>query len=123
MRQVSRILRVGAAHWDSVGRTDRQLTVGDDVAGRVERRPGGVALNVALGLAHHGLPVGRVFAAVCAAVLSEKPDATFTQLGRVGRGVGSLAHSGHLGEFYSPGNPGRFNLADARRIIETWRID
>ncbi len=49
------VLCIGAAHWDVIGRATSRLAAGDDVAGRVMRRPGGVALNVAIGLARHGL--------------------------------------------------------------------
>ena len=52
-----RVLCIGASHWDVIGQTKTRLTIGDDVAGRIERRLGGVALNVALGLARHGHPV------------------------------------------------------------------
>ena len=57
------MLCIGASHWDVIGRTGEDLSVGDDVAGRIEHRPGGVASNVALGLARHGCPVG-----LCSAV-------------------------------------------------------
>ncbi len=53
----------GGAHWDVVARADRPLPSGADVPGTVERRPGGVALNVARGLARRGRPV-RLAAAV-----------------------------------------------------------
>ena len=56
-------LCIGAAHWDIIGRADRRLVRGDDVPGRIIRRAGGVAMNVALGLAALGCPVG-----LCAAV-------------------------------------------------------
>jgi sugar/nucleoside kinase (ribokinase family) len=56
-------LCVGAANWDIIGRTGTQLALGGDVAGRVERCPGGVALNIALGLARHGVSVS-----LCSAV-------------------------------------------------------
>lgn len=56
-------LCVGAAHWDIVGRANTGVQPGDDVPGRIEKRPGGVALNVALGLAAHGCKVN-----LCAAV-------------------------------------------------------
>ncbi|MEO0624882.1 MAG: PfkB family carbohydrate kinase [Pseudomonadota bacterium] len=48
------ILCVGAAHWDILGRASAPVAVGDDLPGRVEQRPGGVALNIALGLAALG---------------------------------------------------------------------
>jgi pseudouridine kinase len=44
-------LCVGAMHWDVVARAARAVGPGDDAPGRVMRRPGGVALNVALALA------------------------------------------------------------------------
>ncbi|MEO1492349.1 MAG: PfkB family carbohydrate kinase [Pseudomonadota bacterium] len=63
MQNPSFMLCVGAAHWDIIGRTSTKLAMGDDVTGRVERRPGGVALNLALGLARHGIRVS-----LCSAV-------------------------------------------------------
>ena len=57
MRPETRILCVGAAHWDLIGRSDLPLRVGDDAPGRIERGPGGVAANIAVGLARHGVPV------------------------------------------------------------------
>lgn len=57
MDQSPQILCIGAAHWDVIGRTGVRLTIGEDVAGKIERRPGGVALNIALGLARRGRAV------------------------------------------------------------------
>ncbi|MEL6997864.1 MAG: PfkB family carbohydrate kinase [Pseudomonadota bacterium] len=54
MTVVPGILCVGAAHWDIIGRSFTTLTAGGDVPGRIERRPGGVALNIAVGLVGHG---------------------------------------------------------------------
>lgn len=51
------ILCVGAAHWDVVGHAEGFVRIGDDLPGRIEQRPGGVALNVALGLAKRGCTV------------------------------------------------------------------
>ncbi|MFT3974620.1 MAG: PfkB family carbohydrate kinase [Amaricoccus sp.] len=55
-------LVIGAAHWDVVARAAAALGRGADVPGRVERRPGGVALNLAAGLAAAGQPVELVAA-------------------------------------------------------------
>lgn len=55
-------LVIGAAHWDIIARAAGHLTPGADVPGRVEPRPGGVALNLALGLADAGQPVELVAA-------------------------------------------------------------
>ena len=49
-----RVLCVGAAHWDVIGRTPRPLPPGADVPGRVTRQPGGVARNIAEALARAG---------------------------------------------------------------------
>ena len=45
------MLVVGAAHWDVIGRATGPVAPGDDLPGRVIRRPGGVAANIALALA------------------------------------------------------------------------
>lgn len=50
-----RILCIGAMLWDVIGHAGRALAPGEDLAGRIVQRPGGVALNVALALARHGL--------------------------------------------------------------------
>ena len=49
------ILCLGAMLWDMIGHSRAALAPGDDVAGRIQQRPGGVALNVALALARLGL--------------------------------------------------------------------
>jgi len=46
---------IGAVLWDVIGRARGPLAPGDDVPGRITRRPGGVALNVAVALARRGL--------------------------------------------------------------------
>jgi pseudouridine kinase len=46
---------IGSAHWDIVARAALPLFPGADLPGRILRRPGGVALNVALGLARAGV--------------------------------------------------------------------
>ena len=56
-------LCVGAAHWDLICRAETTLKSGSDVPGSVTRRAGGVALNVAAGLAHAGCRTS-----LCAAV-------------------------------------------------------
>ncbi|MDN3711298.1 PfkB family carbohydrate kinase [Paracoccus cavernae] len=45
---------IGAMLWDIIGRSSTPLGPGDDVPGRVEQRPGGVAFNIALALATRG---------------------------------------------------------------------
>lgn len=52
------VLCIGAAHWDLIGRASGAVAMGDDLPGRIERRPGGVAANVAIGLAQRGVTVG-----------------------------------------------------------------
>lgn len=63
-----RILCIGAAHWDIIARADGTVAVGDDLPGRITRRPGGVALNVAVGLARLGCHAGL------AGVVGNDPD-------------------------------------------------
>lgn len=49
------ILCIGAVLWDIIGRAPQQMRLGSDVAGRIARIPGGVALNIAMGLKSFGL--------------------------------------------------------------------
>ncbi|NBB99033.1 MAG: kinase [Alphaproteobacteria bacterium] len=48
------ILCVGAALWDVIGRTPAPMRIGSDMAGRISRIPGGVALNIAMALVRAG---------------------------------------------------------------------
>lgn len=79
MSQSPDILCIGAVLWDVIGRAARPMAPGDDVPGRITRRPGGVALNVAAALARLGLrpallgalgrdAEGDALIAVCAAM-------------------------------------------------------
>jgi sugar/nucleoside kinase (ribokinase family) len=49
------ILCIGSVLWDIIGRAPSALRLGSDVPGRITRLPGGVALNIAMTLAHFGL--------------------------------------------------------------------
>jgi sugar/nucleoside kinase (ribokinase family) len=49
------ILCIGSVLWDIVGRTELSLRSRGDVPGRIERLPGGVAMNIAMTLARFGL--------------------------------------------------------------------
>lgn len=51
------ILCIGSVLWDIVGRSDRNMKAGHDVPGRILRIPGGVAMNIAMALRMHGVPV------------------------------------------------------------------
>ncbi|MDE2789485.1 MAG: PfkB family carbohydrate kinase [Paracoccaceae bacterium] len=51
------ILCIGSMHWDLIGRTDAAVSTGADVPGRISRQPGGVALNVAIGLRRYDMEV------------------------------------------------------------------
>ncbi|MBJ2151737.1 PfkB family carbohydrate kinase [Paracoccus sp. IB05] len=55
MTDVSRILCIGSVLWDIIGRSPAVMRRGSDVPGRITRLPGGVALNIAMGLARFGL--------------------------------------------------------------------
>ncbi|WP_287013768.1 PfkB family carbohydrate kinase [Actibacterium sp.] len=73
------ILCIGAVLWDLIGHADGPVHPGDDLPGRITRRPGGVALNIARALCAHGLAPGllsaigddaegRALCAACAAL-------------------------------------------------------
>lgn len=51
---------IGAARWDIIGRAAEPPSSGGSLPGRVARRPGGIALDVALGLARAGIPAELV---------------------------------------------------------------
>ncbi len=51
------VLCIGAAHWDIIARAEGRVAFGDDLPGRIDERPGGVACNVALALARAGVEV------------------------------------------------------------------
>ncbi|MEM7424981.1 MAG: PfkB family carbohydrate kinase [Pseudomonadota bacterium] len=70
----SRILCVGAAHWDVIAKGDLPVRLGDDVPGRVVWRPGGVAMNVARGLAELQCEV-----ALCSIVGADEAGALLLQ--------------------------------------------
>ncbi len=77
---IAPVLCLGAAHWDTVGRAGVPLGRGGDVAGRIARRPGGVALNVALALAGHGR-AAKLIAAVGRDAAGDDLIAAATALG------------------------------------------
>ncbi len=54
MEATPEILCIGAAHWDVIGRSAQAVASGDDLPGCVRESPGGVALNIARGLAQAG---------------------------------------------------------------------
>jgi len=49
------ILCIGSVLWDVIGRSSGAMRLGYDVPGRITRLPGGVAMNIAMGLARFGL--------------------------------------------------------------------
>ena len=49
------IICIGSVLWDIIGRTPREMRVGNDMPGRITRLPGGVAMNIAMTLARFGL--------------------------------------------------------------------
>lgn len=49
------ILCIGSVLWDVIGRTPRKMSLGHDVPGRIERLPGGVAMNIAMACMREGL--------------------------------------------------------------------
>lgn len=55
MTAVIRIPCIGSALWDVIGHAGTVMTEGSDVPGHIVRRPGGVAMNIALLLARFGM--------------------------------------------------------------------
>lgn len=55
MSKAADILCIGSVLWDMIARAPVAMRVGSDNAGRIERIPGGVALNIAMTLARTGL--------------------------------------------------------------------
>lgn len=49
------VLCIGSVLWDVIGRSPGHMALGADVPGRIVRVPGGVALNIAVGLRQAGL--------------------------------------------------------------------
>ena len=49
------ILCIGSVLWDIIGRASVHMRAGSDVPGRIERLPGGVAMNIAMTLTRFGL--------------------------------------------------------------------
>lgn len=49
------VLCIGSVLWDVIGHTTGHMRQGADVPGRITRRPGGVALNIAMTLVRFGL--------------------------------------------------------------------
>lgn len=49
------ILCIGSVLWDVIGRSPSHMRVGSDVPGRINRIPGGVAMNIAMTLGRFGL--------------------------------------------------------------------
>ncbi|RCW88713.1 PfkB family carbohydrate kinase [Paracoccus lutimaris] len=54
MTDIPRIICAGAMLWDVIGHSPTRLNLGDDVAGRIRRFPGGVATNIGLALTRRG---------------------------------------------------------------------
>ena len=49
------ILCIGSVLWDVIGRAHLSMRLGNDVPGHITRGPGGVAMNIAMGLDRFGL--------------------------------------------------------------------
>lgn len=76
---------IGSALWDVIADTPRAMEPGYDVPGRIQRRPGGVALNVAMALAQ--LKVGT--AIVSAIGQDREGDDLMSEIGQ--RGIDTRA--------------------------------
>ncbi|MEL6793700.1 MAG: PfkB family carbohydrate kinase, partial [Pseudomonadota bacterium] len=54
MSKTKEIICIGSVLWDVIGRTEREMPPGADRPGRIDRLPGGVAMNIAMALAKFG---------------------------------------------------------------------
>ena len=54
MTRAKEIICIGSVLWDVIGRTERDMPPGADRPGRIQRLPGGVAMNIAMTLARFG---------------------------------------------------------------------
>jgi len=93
----------GAGHWDWIGRPSAPLEPGGDAPGVVERRPGGVALNLALALAGRGraarlcAPVGTDAAGAALAGALAAAGVALTRVGDGPTGVYLAVEDGRGG--------------------------
>lgn len=55
MSETQNILCIGSVLWDVIGRAPVHMRQGSDVAGRITRIPGGVAMNIAMTLSRFGM--------------------------------------------------------------------
>lgn len=55
MSDTQNILCIGSVLWDVIGRAPVHMRQGSDVAGRITRIPGGVAMNIAMTLSRFGM--------------------------------------------------------------------
>ena len=49
------ILCIGSVLWDVIGRSSSMMRIGSDVPGKIQRIPGGVAMNIAMTLSYFGM--------------------------------------------------------------------
>lgn len=56
------IICIGSVLWDIIGRCPQKMVQGNDVAGRITRLPGGVAMNIAMALNDFGITVALLSA-------------------------------------------------------------
>ena len=77
---MSEIAVIGAVLWDIIGRAPHPFTFGADVAGRITRQPGGVALNIALALRRLGRHP-TLYTAIGTDIEGDELVATCTTLG------------------------------------------
>jgi pseudouridine kinase len=74
-------IAVGALVWDVIGQADGAVAEGADVAGRIRRSPGGVAMNLAAALVRHGLRTAIL------AQVGADPEGTALVVAAAGMGV------------------------------------
>jgi sugar/nucleoside kinase (ribokinase family) len=116
MATAPEIVCIGAAHWDIIGRSPVTLCPGDDVPGRIARRLGGVALNVAGALCRYGLTP----ALLTAIGRDADGEALIEDCGRLGIVTGHVhrPNTGPTDRYLAVEDPGGMiaAIADARTL-------
>ncbi|WP_158963634.1 PfkB family carbohydrate kinase [Chachezhania sediminis] len=77
------VLCIGALHWDNIAMASEVPAPGADLPGRIVRRPGGVAFNVARALVGHGIPTSLL------AALGGDTDGEALQTAAIEAGIGT----------------------------------
>ena len=109
--QESRVIVIGAVHWDWICRVSDNAELGQDLPGTISRRPGGVGFNLALAIAENGIQ-----ASLIGAIGNDfDGDVLKTEVGRFGLAEVTLEqnHSVRTDQYVAVESMGRLVIAVA----------